>query len=64
MSPVSDVKDVYGSTPAHHYKPAHHTSLLVQTATQFTVRIGLPNFSNNVACALRGFWLPVGVLRT
>ncbi|SDT61328.1 hypothetical protein SAMN05216579_4913 [Pseudomonas granadensis] len=28
-----------------------------------TGKIGLPNRSSNVACALRGFWLPVGVLR-
>jgi hypothetical protein len=30
---------------------------------QRTARIGLPNRSSKVACALRGFWLPVGVLR-
>ncbi len=28
-----------------------------------TARIGLPNRSSSVAWALRGFWLPVGVLR-
>ena len=52
------------ATPSTKKRPLKGRFSCCQVKPQFTERIGLPNFSSNVACALRGFWLPVGVLRT